>query len=108
VIATLHFFGLVISKHSMLGLWSLGIIPMGITLHLAFEVTLSDLLEAANRLKSNKIRPLSFFGIETIEPSVIGWMSSAAIYFLDTDNHLIQYLTMLDHKPTRPWYYSLV
>jgi lactoylglutathione lyase len=108
VIATLHFFGLVISKHSKLGLWSLGIIPMGITLHLAFEVTLSDLLEAANRLKSNKIRLLSFFGIETIEPSVIGWMSSAAIYFLDTDNHLIQYLTMLDHKPTRPWYYSLV
>jgi lactoylglutathione lyase len=99
---------LVISRHSTLGLWPLGTIPMGITLHLAFEMTLSDLLEAANRLKSNKIRPLSFFGIETIEPSVIGWMPSAAIYFRDPDNHLIQYLTLLDHKPTRPWYYSLV
>jgi hypothetical protein len=54
VIATLHFFGLVISKHSMLGLWSLGIIPMGITLHLAFEVTLSDLLEAANGSSQTK------------------------------------------------------
>ncbi|CAN5418966.1 hypothetical protein BH18THE2_BH18THE2_17180 [soil metagenome] len=83
----------------MLGLWSLGTIPMGITLHLAFEVTLNDLLEAANRLKSNKIRPLSFFGIETTEPSVIGWMPSASIYFRDPDNHLIEYLTMLDHKP---------
>lgn len=82
----------------MLGLWSLGTIHMDITLHLAFEV-LNDLLEAANRLKSNKIRPLSFFGIETAEPSVIGWMPSAAIYFRDPDNHLIEYLTMLDYKP---------
>jgi lactoylglutathione lyase len=56
----------------MLGLWSFGSIPMGLNLHIAFEVALDDFLEASNRLKSNGITPLSFFGTETTEPSVIG------------------------------------
>jgi hypothetical protein len=58
----------------MLGLWSFGSMPMGLNLHIAFEVTLDNLLEAPNRLKSNGITSLSFFGEETSEPSVIGWM----------------------------------
>jgi lactoylglutathione lyase len=33
------------------------------------------------------------------EPSMIGWMPAAATYFSDPDNHLIEYLTMLDHNP---------
>ena len=37
--------------------------------------------------------------METIEPSVIGWMPAAAIYFRDPDNHLIEYLAMLDYNP---------
>jgi lactoylglutathione lyase len=60
---------------------------------------LDNLLEASNRLKANEITPLSFFGEETAELSVIGWMPAAAIYFRDPDNHLIEYLTMLDHNP---------
>jgi lactoylglutathione lyase len=86
-------------KISMLGLWSVGSMPMALNLHIAFEVTLDNLLEASNRLKANGITPLSFFGEETAEPSVIGWMPAAAIYFKDPDNHLIEYLTMLDHSP---------
>jgi lactoylglutathione lyase len=66
----------------MLGLWSFGSIPMGLNLHIAFEVTIDDLLAASNRLRSNGITPLSFFGAETTEPSVIGWMPAAAIYFV--------------------------
>jgi lactoylglutathione lyase len=93
------FFWIGNSKHSMLGLWSFGSIPMGLNLHIAFEVAIDDLMEASNRLKSNGITPLSFFGTETTEPSVIGWMPAAAIYFRDPDNHLIEYLTMLDHNP---------
>lgn len=93
------FFWIGDSKHSMLGLWSLGSIPMGLNLHIAFEVAIDDLLEASNRLRLNEIRPLSFFGTEITEPSVIGWMPAAAIYFRDPDNHLIEYLTMLDHNP---------
>jgi lactoylglutathione lyase len=93
------FFWIGDSKHSMLGLWSFGSMPMGLNLHIAFEVTLDNLLEAPNRLKSDGITSLSFFGKETSEPSVIGWMPAAAIYFRDPDNHFIEYLTMLDHNP---------
>jgi lactoylglutathione lyase len=92
------FFWIGDSKHSMLGLWSFGSIPMGLNLHIAFEVAIDDLLEAPCRLKSNGITPLSFFGTETTEPCVIGWMPAAAVYFRDPDNHLIEYLAMLDHN----------
>jgi lactoylglutathione lyase len=93
------FFWIGDSKHSMLGLLSFGSIPMGLNLHIAFEVAIDDLLAASNRLRSNGNTPLSFFGAKTTEPSVIGWMPAAAIYFRDPDNHLIEYLTMLDHNP---------
>jgi lactoylglutathione lyase len=93
------FFWIGDSKHSMLGLWSFGSILMGLNLHIAFEVAIDDLLAASNRLRLNRIRPLSFYGVETTEPSVIGWMPAAAIYFRDPDNHLIEYLAMLDHNP---------
>ena len=84
---------------SMLGLWSLGGAPLGMTLHVAFEVSLDDLLEAPKRLADQGIPPLSFFGDETGEPSVIGWMPAAAVYFRDPDGHLLEYLTMLDEEP---------
>jgi lactoylglutathione lyase len=31
----------------------------------------------------------------TAEPSVIGWMPAAAVYFRDPDGHLLEYLPML-------------
>ena len=74
----------------MLGLWSLGTMPLGLTLHVAFEVTINDLLHAPKWLKAKGITPLSFFGVETIEPSVIGWMPAAALYFRDPDGHSIR------------------
>ena len=85
----------------MLGLWSLGTAPLGLILHLAFEVALNDLLDAPNRLKAKGIKPLSFFGEETTEPSVISWMPAASVYFRDPDGHMLEYLTMLD-KESRP------
>jgi len=54
------------------------------------------------RLKDHGIMPLSFFGKESMEPTVIGWMPAAAIYFRDPDGHLIEYLTMLDDRERRP------
>jgi lactoylglutathione lyase len=56
-------------------------------------------LHAPKRLKAKGITPLSFFGVETIEPSVIGWMPAAALYFRDPDGHSIEYLTMLKNEP---------
>jgi lactoylglutathione lyase len=91
------------SRRSMLGLWSVGTAPLGLNLHVAFEVAaINDLLDASKRLKDQGIMPLSFFGKESMEPSVIAWMPAAAIYFRDPDGHLIEYLTMLDDNERRP------
>ena len=85
---------------AMLGLWSLGSVPMGLSLHIALKVSLRDVLAGCDCLRSNGVTPLSFFGAETSEPSVIGWMPAAAVYFRDPDGHLIEYLAMLD-EPAR-------
>jgi lactoylglutathione lyase len=84
---------------ALLGLWSLGSAPLGLTLHVAFAVTLDDLLQAPRRLEAQGIAPLSFFGAPTSEPSVIAWMPAAAVYLRDPDGHLLEYLTMLDATP---------
>jgi lactoylglutathione lyase len=84
---------------AMLGLWSLGSAPMGLSLHVAFKASLADVLDACDRLRSHGVTPLSFFETETTEPSVIGWMPAAAVYFRDPDGHLLEYLAMLDEEP---------
>jgi lactoylglutathione lyase len=84
---------------AMLGLWSLGSAPMGLSLHLAFRTSLEHVLEACDRLRAEGVTPLSFFAAETAEPSVIGWMPAAAVYFRDPDGHLLEYLAMLDEPP---------
>ena len=81
---------------SMLGLWTLGSAPIGLSLHVAFRTPLEDVLLACERLRSLGVTPLSFFAEETKEPSVIGWMPAAAVYFRDPDGHLLEYLAMLD------------
>jgi lactoylglutathione lyase len=86
---------------AMLGLWSLGSAPMGLSLHVAFDVALDDVLAAPARLREQGIEPLSFFAEPADEPSVIGWMPAAAVYFRDPDGHLLEYLAMLD-EPPRP------
>lgn len=84
---------------AMLGLWSLGSMPMGLSLHVAFAAALPDVLEASDRLRGLGVTPRSFFGEEAAEPSVIGWMPAAAVYFLDPDGHSLEYLAMLDGAP---------
>jgi lactoylglutathione lyase len=95
------FFWIGLPGEAMLGLWSLGSAPMGLSLHIALKVSLKDVLGACDALRSNGITPLSFFGVETTEPSVIGWMPAVAVYFRDPDAHLLEYLAMLD-EPARP------
>jgi lactoylglutathione lyase len=67
---------------AMLGLWSLGSAPMGLNLHIAFDVELENVLDSPGRLKALGVSPLSFFGEETDEPTVIGWMPAAAVSFV--------------------------
>jgi len=84
---------------AMLGLWSIGSAPMGMRLHVAFAMALEDVRAAPGRLRAEGIQPLSFFGEPTDEPSVIGWMPAAAIYFEDPDRHMLEYIAMLDASP---------
>src|SRR4051812_44101452 len=84
---------------SMIGLWSIGSSPIGLALHLAFTCPLDDVLGAPVQLRARGVTPLSFFGEETLEPSVIGWMPAAAVYFRDPDGHSLEYLAMLDEEP---------
>ena len=86
---------------SMLGLWGIGSAVNSMTLHIAFDVALDDVLAAPARLRGAGVTPLSFFGVETDEPDVLGWMPAAAVYFQDPDGHLLEYLAMLD-EPPRP------
>jgi lactoylglutathione lyase len=83
------------SGQAMLGLWAAGTAPLGLRLHLAFTVALPDVLAAPARLRAQGVTPLSFHGTPTDEPSVLGWMPAAAVYFDDPDGHRLEYLAML-------------
>lgn len=84
---------------AMLGLWAIGSAPIALSLHVAFTTSLEDVLDASDRLRALGVTPLSFHGTETTEPSVIGWMPAAAVYFRDPDGHLLEYLAMLNEQP---------
>ncbi|MEA2200547.1 MAG: lactoylglutathione lyase [Solirubrobacteraceae bacterium] len=84
---------------AMLGLWSIGSAPLGMRLHIAFDMALADVQAAPEALKTQGLQPLSFFGEPADEPSVIGWMPAAAVYFRDPDGHMLEYIAMLDGPP---------
>lgn len=84
---------------AMLGLWTAGAAPLGLSLHIAFKTSLESVLRAPDRLTRLGVTPRSFSGSETHEPSVIAWMPAAAIYFRDPAGHLLEYVAMLDDRP---------
>jgi lactoylglutathione lyase len=84
---------------TMLGLWQSGSAPMGLSLHIAFKTSVGHVLESPGRLRALGVTPLAFDTTEADEPSVIGWMPAAAVYFRDPDGHLLEYLAMLDSPP---------
>ena len=47
-------------------------------------------LVAGQRLNGLGVATHNFAGEETTEPSVIGWMPSAQLYFRDPDEHLLE------------------
>ena len=67
--------------------------------HVAFAVTLSELLAAGERLRRSGVTCRDFGGEETNEPSVIGWMPSAQLYFSDPDGHELELISLLDDTP---------
>ena len=57
------FFWIGAPGRAMLGLWSLGTMPMGLRLHIAFDVALDDLLAAPQRLV---LRVLALSGLADV------------------------------------------
>jgi lactoylglutathione lyase len=86
-------------ERSMLGLWEIGTSPVSLHLHIAFEVSRDDVLAAPSRLRAAGVTPLSFELEETDEPSVIGWMPAASVFFADPDGHSLEYIALLDEEP---------
>src|SRR5215217_328000 len=50
---------------AMLGLWAIGSAPVALSLHIAFRTSVEDVLDGCDRLRSQGVTPLSFFGVET-------------------------------------------
>jgi lactoylglutathione lyase len=88
-------------KRSMLGLWG----PDTVygrhrhKCHFAIALSLPELLAVGKRLNDLGISTHNFFGAETTEPSVIGWMPAAQLYFSDPDGHSLEYITVLEETP---------
>jgi lactoylglutathione lyase len=93
------FFWIGAPGNAMLGLWEAGTMPMSISLHVAFQVALSDLHQAAARLEKAGIQPRDFDGAPTREPVVLAWMPAASVFFRDPDNNLLEFITMLPDPP---------
>jgi lactoylglutathione lyase len=67
--------------------------------HLAFAVSFGQLQRAIEELNERGIETRGFGGNSTSEPSVIGWMPSAQIYFRDPDEHSLELIAILTQPP---------
>jgi lactoylglutathione lyase len=97
------FFWIGAAGNAMLGLWSAGSAPQRVTSHTAFRTSLADVVAAPLALRAAGITPLDFDGRPTDQPTVLGWMPAASVFFRDPDAHLLEYIAMLPHEP-RPEY----
>ena len=88
-------------RRSMLGLW--GPTTTGgrefHKSHFALAISLPELLGAGACLRRSGVTCQDFRGKETDEPSVIGWMPSAQLYFRDPDGHSVEFIALLDDTP---------
>lgn len=62
-------------------------------------MSLPELLAACGSLAKVGVRTENFAGEEKTEPSVIGWMPSAQIYFCDPDGHSLEFIALLEDTP---------
>jgi hypothetical protein len=62
-------------------------------------MSLAELLGAGERLRRCGVACQDFYGHQTDEPSVIGWMPSAQLYFRGPDGHALEFIALLDDAP---------
>ena len=89
------------NRRSMIGLWGPDT-TRGSDFHkchFAIAVSLPELVTSGKRLAANGIACQNFMGEKTTEPSVIGWMPSAQLYFRDPDDHSVEFIALLDDAP---------
>src|SRR2546430_16645418 len=67
--------------------------------HIAFRVSLDELLAAGKRLNAAGIQTQNFAGEKTTEPSEIGGRPSTQLYFRDRDGHSPELISLLDESP---------
>jgi len=99
-------------EEGMLGLWGPGSLygwkeVEHFKSHFAISIPLKELLQMPTKLQGLGIETRGFGGAPATEPSVIGWMPSAQLYFADPDSHSLEYITILDDAPDAeffgPW-----
>ena len=89
------------NRRSMLGLWGPST-TRGSDFHkchFAIALSLPELLASGKRLAASGIACQNFLSEKTTEPSVIGWMPSAQLYFPDPDGHSLEFIALLDDTP---------
>src|SRR5213595_3098566 len=90
-------------RRSMLGLWGPST-TLGSEFHkchIAFNVSLDELLAVGKRLNAAGLQTQNFGGEKTTEPSVIGWMPSAQLYFRDRDGHSLEIISFWTNLQSR-------
>ena len=75
--------------------------------HLAFTTTLGELPRHIAQLRAQGVETFGFDGRPAVEPSVVGWMPSAQIYFRDPDGHVLEYIALLAEKPEESFFGTL-
>jgi lactoylglutathione lyase len=88
----------------MIGLWGPGTtygVRDQVTLmcHVAFSIPLDQLFGMIKKLNQSGIDIFGFGGEKEEEPTVIGWMPSAQIYFRDPDGHMLEFISILSEQP---------
>jgi lactoylglutathione lyase len=93
------FFWIGAPGQAMLGAWESGTGPNRMSVHLAFDVAVEDVLASLAALRDAGLTPLDLGSQPTSEPVVLAWMPAVAIYFHDPDGNLLEFLAMLPEEP---------
>jgi lactoylglutathione lyase len=90
-------------EKAMIGLWGPGTAygsrdGAPLKCHVAFAVSLDQLFGMIEKLSDTGIDTFGFGEEKLAEPSVIGWMPSAQIYFQDPDGHSLEFISILSDE----------